>query len=122
MSADITVLPGLDDPTWVAWQAQQVTVIARTHRAGTARFRDQERSLYRAVKTGFTTVLDGQHTWDWDDALGGVITLDRNAPEDHPFLGVLPLGDITFESVAETQRDLLRQALEEAESILRRNR
>jgi hypothetical protein len=119
MSADITVLPGLDDPTWVTWQAQQVTAIARTHRVGTTRFKDQERSLYRAVKTGFTTVLDGQHSWEWDDVLGGVITVDRNAPDDHPYLGVLPLDQVTFDAITQTQRTLLRQALDEAEALMR---
>jgi len=119
MSADIIILPGLNDPTWVAWQAGQVAAIARDHRAGTARFRDRERLLYRALKTGFRTFLDGQHSWEWDDALGGVITVDRNAPHDHPYLGVLPLGDINPESITDTHRTLLRQALEEAEALMR---
>lgn len=122
MSADIVIVPELGDEVWVAWQAAQITTIARTHRAGTHQFKTREQHLYEALQTGFNLHLDTFHTWEWDDVLGGVVTVDRSTPYDHPYLGAVPMDDMNFESMTQAHQDLLSRALAEAESILWRTR
>lgn len=120
MSADTLVLPDLGDATWLSWQADQITAIAREHGAGTYRFKEREQLLYRALRRSFTALLGAWHDWDWDDHFGGVITVDRYTPDDHPYLGVVPLHELTYTAVDQAHQELLRQALADTESILRR--
>jgi hypothetical protein len=120
MSADIVIVPELGDEVWVAWQANQITTLAREHRAGTHQFKRREQHLYEALQEAFNLHLDTFHTWEWDDVLGGVVTIDRSTPYDHPYLGNVPLQDMTFESMTEAHQVLLSRALAETESILRR--
>lgn len=122
MSADIVIVPELGDEVWVAWQARQITALAREHRAGTHQFKAREHELYQALQTAFNLHLDTFHTWEWDDVLGGVVTVNRYAPYDHPYLGAVPLRDMTFEAMTEAHQVLLSRALTETESILRRTR
>jgi hypothetical protein len=116
MSADVAAyLPTLDDPVWVAWQADQITCIARTNRFGTTGLRYREKLLFTALDRAFNDRLDQWHTWEWSDSIGGVITVDRYAPRDHPHLGTVPLDGLTFEAVAAAEQSLLRQALSDTE-------
>jgi hypothetical protein len=120
MSADIIVVPDLHDPAWVAWQADQITAITHEHRAGTYRFKQREQLLYQALRRAFAGLLDTWHDWEWDDHFGGVITVDPYMPQGHPYLGVVPLDELTFTAVDEARQSLLRWALADTETILRR--
>lgn len=121
MSVDVAAyLPTLDDPAWVQWQADQITDIARRTRTGTAGLRYRERLLCAAVHHAFNTRLDQWHEWEWFDGIGGVVTVDRTAPSGHPYLGAVPLEDLTPEAVADAKRELLHQALTAAQILIGR--
>jgi len=119
MSADVVAyLPALDDPVWIQWQAEQITHIARQNRFGTAGFQSRERLLYAALGQAFTTRLDHWHAWEWNDSIGGIVTIDRHTPERHPYLGVVPLHDLRFEAIAAAQQSLLQGALADARALI----
>lgn len=115
MSVDIVaIVPALDHPTWVAWQAGQVTALTRAHRPGTWRFRQAEQAIYNALDQAFNAQLDQWHTWVWDHALGGLITVDRRTPDSYPYLGVVPVDALTLDAIAAAEHDLLSAALTDA--------
>jgi hypothetical protein len=100
MSADVAAyLPTLDDPVWVAWQAKQLTRIARTNRHGAAGFRLREQVLFAALERSFRDHLDRFHDWEWFDSIGGVITVDQG----------------TESTVHHRQEELLRAVLADTE-------
>lgn len=120
MGADIVaIVPELNDPTWIAWKDEQITALARIHRPGTPMFRQGEKNLYTALTSAFNSQLDQWHTWEWDHALGGEITLDRRAPIKHPYLGTVPAGANTKEALVRAEQDLLAAALADATARLR---
>lgn len=115
MSVDIVaIVPTLDHPTWVAWQAGQITALARTHRPGTWQFRQAEQAIYTVLTRAFNDRLDQWHTWEWDHALGGLITVDRRTPDSHPHLGTVPVDALTLDAIATAEHDLLAAALGDA--------
>lgn len=120
MSADIVIVPELGDEVWVAWQARQIAAIAPRGQSGTAGFRFNERILYAVLQAAFHETLDRWHTWEWDDSLGGVITIDRSTPYDHPYLGAVLNDAVTADSITQAHQDLLQRALARTETILRK--